>query len=246
MRRLLRRRLSRPYVSFVGAFRPTAVGAIRKKSYGKPQKTCVANFRFCKRLQNPIFACSGMMPAESDIALLETARRCEFYGIKFHQAKDVEGTAVSLTVLHLGLKVYHQLYCVNTFSWAKVRKLCFKRKHFLVKLHPETYMTIRFVRTWSSSYKIFKKQVTVKGRYLLLPVGGVVTCDVLVMSEEGVVVTVLLGVTDIVKVISVERVSHDTAVLQARSSLKFEQGTPLPVAGTTMLRIRTCIPPGIH
>ncbi|KHJ41248.1 FERM PH-like domain protein [Trichuris suis] len=81
----------------------------------------------------------GMMPAESDIALLETARRCEFYGIKFHQAKDVEGTAVSLTVLHLGLKVYHQLYCVNTFSWAKVRKLCFKRKHFLVKLHPETY-----------------------------------------------------------------------------------------------------------
>ncbi|CDW55083.1 FERM C and FA and FERM M and FERM N domain contai ning protein [Trichuris trichiura] len=81
----------------------------------------------------------GMMPAESDIALLETARRCEFYGIKFHQAKDVEGTAVSLAVLHLGLKVYHQLYCVNTFSWAKVRKLCFKRKHFLVKLHPETY-----------------------------------------------------------------------------------------------------------
>uniref|UniRef100_A0A5S6QZZ4 Moesin/ezrin/radixin homolog 1 n=1 Tax=Trichuris muris TaxID=70415 RepID=A0A5S6QZZ4_TRIMR len=81
----------------------------------------------------------GMMPAESDIALLETARRCEFYGVKFHQAKDVEGTAVNLAVLHLGIKVYHQLYCVNTFSWAKVRKLCFKRKHFVVKLHAETY-----------------------------------------------------------------------------------------------------------
>ena len=24
---------------------------------------------------------------------------------------------------------------INTFSWAKIRKLSFKRKHFLIKLH---------------------------------------------------------------------------------------------------------------
>ncbi|VDP12903.1 unnamed protein product [Soboliphyme baturini] len=91
----------------------------------------------------------GMMPSDSDIALLETARRCEFYGVRFHLAKDIEGTPVSLTVLHLGIKVYHQLTCANTFSWAKIRKLSFKRKKFFIKLHPESYAyykdTIEFV-----------------------------------------------------------------------------------------------------
>lgn len=28
-----------------------------------------------------------MSPAEADLALLETARRCDFYGIKLHVAK---------------------------------------------------------------------------------------------------------------------------------------------------------------
>jgi len=27
---------------------------------------------------------------------------------------------------------------INTFSWAKIRKLSFKRKNFLIKLHTET------------------------------------------------------------------------------------------------------------
>jgi hypothetical protein len=31
-----------------------------------------------------------MTPGESDLALLETARRCDFYGIKFHLAKVSE------------------------------------------------------------------------------------------------------------------------------------------------------------
>lgn len=29
----------------------------------------------------------GMSPGESDLALLEVARRCDFYGIKLHPAK---------------------------------------------------------------------------------------------------------------------------------------------------------------
>lgn len=28
-----------------------------------------------------------MSPSESDLALLETARRCDFYGVKFHPAR---------------------------------------------------------------------------------------------------------------------------------------------------------------
>lgn len=103
-----------------------------------------------------------MSPAESDLALLETARRSEFYGVKFHGARviahvflyvfdlggtvlclqDIEGTPVSLAVLHLGIKVYHQLTCASTFSWAKLRKLSFKRKKLFIKLLPESCVRI--------------------------------------------------------------------------------------------------------
>ncbi|KAK0404651.1 hypothetical protein QR680_017556 [Steinernema hermaphroditum] len=81
----------------------------------------------------------GMNPAESEFALLETARRCDFYGVKFHAAKDVEASAVNLSVVHGGIKVFQNLHFVTTFSWAKIRKLSFKRKKLLIKLHPESY-----------------------------------------------------------------------------------------------------------
>uniref|UniRef100_A0A0N5APR3 FERM domain-containing protein n=1 Tax=Syphacia muris TaxID=451379 RepID=A0A0N5APR3_9BILA len=81
----------------------------------------------------------GMSPAESDLALLEIARRCEFYGVKLHEAKDVEDTVVGLSVAHMGIRVFHQMQCVSTFSWAKIRKLSFKRRKMLIKLHPESY-----------------------------------------------------------------------------------------------------------
>uniref|UniRef100_A0A7E4UW05 Moesin/ezrin/radixin homolog 1 n=1 Tax=Panagrellus redivivus TaxID=6233 RepID=A0A7E4UW05_PANRE len=80
----------------------------------------------------------GMTPGEADLALLEVARRCDFYGIKLHIARDIEGTDVNLSVAHMGVKVFHHLQCVSVFSWAKIRKLSFKRKKLMIKLHPES------------------------------------------------------------------------------------------------------------
>lgn len=31
---------------------------------------------------------------------------------------------------------------INTFNWSKIRKLSFKRKRFLIKLHPEVHVSI--------------------------------------------------------------------------------------------------------
>lgn len=31
---------------------------------------------------------------------------------------------------------------INTFNWSKIRKLSFKRKRFLIKLHPEVHVRI--------------------------------------------------------------------------------------------------------
>ncbi|XP_029113354.1 FERM domain-containing protein 7 [Scleropages formosus] len=87
----------------------------------------------------------GQTPEESDVQLLEVARKLDMYGIRPHAAHDGEGMRLNLAVTHMGVLVFQPLTVlylyswgntkINTFSWAKIRKLSFKRKHFLIKLH---------------------------------------------------------------------------------------------------------------
>ncbi|XP_060888095.1 FERM domain-containing protein 7 [Labrus mixtus] len=77
----------------------------------------------------------GASPADSDIHLLEVARKLDMYGIRPHPAHDGEGMRINLAVTHSGVLVFQGNTKINTFSWANVRKLSFKRKHFLIKLH---------------------------------------------------------------------------------------------------------------
>ncbi|XP_041352919.1 uncharacterized protein LOC121371237 isoform X2 [Gigantopelta aegis] len=81
----------------------------------------------------------GESPSEADLNLLDTARKMELYGIRMNQAKDHEGVPLNLAVAHMGVLVFQNSTKINTFSWAKIRKLSFKRKKFLIKLHPESY-----------------------------------------------------------------------------------------------------------
>uniref|UniRef100_A0A8C5UBG9 FERM domain containing 7 n=1 Tax=Malurus cyaneus samueli TaxID=2593467 RepID=A0A8C5UBG9_9PASS len=77
----------------------------------------------------------GKTPAESDAQLLDVARKLEMYGIRPHPASDGEGTQINLAVAHMGVLVLRGNTKINTFNWSKIRKLSFKRKHFLIKLH---------------------------------------------------------------------------------------------------------------
>uniref|UniRef100_A0A8D0CLN3 FERM domain-containing protein n=1 Tax=Scleropages formosus TaxID=113540 RepID=A0A8D0CLN3_SCLFO len=77
----------------------------------------------------------GQTPEESDVQLLEVARKLDMYGIRPHAAHDGEGMRLNLAVTHMGVLVFQGNTKINTFSWAKIRKLSFKRKHFLIKLH---------------------------------------------------------------------------------------------------------------
>ena len=52
--------------------------------------------------------------------------------------------SLGLAVAHLGVLVFQSGTKINSFSWAKVRKLSFKRKKFLIKLHPEGYVSYHF------------------------------------------------------------------------------------------------------
>ncbi|XP_042335261.1 FERM domain-containing protein 7 isoform X2 [Sceloporus undulatus] len=77
----------------------------------------------------------GKTPAESDVQLLDIARKLDMYGIRPHPASDGEGTQINLAVAHMGVLVLRGNTKINTFNWSKIRKLSFKRKHFLIKLH---------------------------------------------------------------------------------------------------------------
>jgi FERM/RhoGEF/pleckstrin domain protein 2 len=69
--------------------------------------------------------------------LLDIARKIELFGIVMHPAKDHDDIQLNLAIAHMGVLVFQNYTKINTFSWAKIRKISFKRKKFLIKLHPE-------------------------------------------------------------------------------------------------------------
>ncbi|KAL6470399.1 hypothetical protein MHYP_G00215180 [Metynnis hypsauchen] len=77
----------------------------------------------------------GQTPAEADFQLLEVARKLDMYGIRPQAASDGEGMRINLAVTHSGVLVFQGNTKINTFSWANIRKLSFKRKNFLIKLY---------------------------------------------------------------------------------------------------------------
>ncbi|KAM9041116.1 LOW QUALITY PROTEIN: FERM domain-containing protein 7 [Megaptera novaeangliae] len=103
----------------------------------------------------------GKSPAESDILLLDIARKLDMYGIRPHPASDGEGMQIQLAVAHMGVLVLRGNTKINTFNWAKIRKLSFKRKHFLIKLHANILVlckdTLEFTMASRDACKAFWK-----------------------------------------------------------------------------------------
>ncbi|XP_042567194.1 FERM domain-containing protein 7 isoform X1 [Cyprinus carpio] len=83
------------------------------------------------------------------------------YGIRPHAASDGEDMRINLAVTHSGVLVFQGNTKINTFSWANIRKLSFKRKHFLIKLHatiPESRKdTVEFAMASRDVCKAFWK-----------------------------------------------------------------------------------------
>ncbi|XP_040087963.1 FERM, ARHGEF and pleckstrin domain-containing protein 2 [Oryx dammah] len=104
---------------------------------------------------------AGQTPAESDFQVLEIARKLDMYGIRFHSASDREGAKIKLAVSHTGVLVFQSSTRINTFNWSRLRKLSFKRKRFLIKLHPEVHGpyqdTVEFVLGSRDECKSFWK-----------------------------------------------------------------------------------------
>uniref|UniRef100_A0A8C5PWJ9 FERM domain containing 7 n=1 Tax=Leptobrachium leishanense TaxID=445787 RepID=A0A8C5PWJ9_9ANUR len=112
----------------------------------------------------------GKSPAESDMQLLDIARKLDMYGIRPCPAIDGEDLQINIAIAHMGVLVFRGSTKINTFNWANIRKLSFKRKHFLIKLHPHIDMNLfagphrRCAKTrWCSPWRV-ETRVKLSGR----------------------------------------------------------------------------------
>ena len=79
----------------------------------------------------------GQTPADAEYNYLDHAKRLDTYGVSFHCVKDSTGKEILLGISAIGLSVYHNSIKINTFSWSKITKIAFKRKHFFIQLRRE-------------------------------------------------------------------------------------------------------------
>ncbi|XP_076460431.1 tyrosine-protein phosphatase non-receptor type 4-like isoform X3 [Babylonia areolata] len=78
----------------------------------------------------------GQTPADAEFNFLERAKRLEMYGVDLHSARvrDQSSVEIQLGVTSAGLVVFQNNVKINTFSWAKIVKISFKRKQFFIQL----------------------------------------------------------------------------------------------------------------
>ncbi|XP_050686628.1 tyrosine-protein phosphatase non-receptor type 4-like isoform X3 [Eriocheir sinensis] len=79
----------------------------------------------------------GQTPADAEFNFLDHAKRLDLYGVDLHKAKDSTNREIHLGVTAIGLVVFQNGIKMNTFSWAKIVKISFKRKQFFIQLRRE-------------------------------------------------------------------------------------------------------------
>ncbi|XP_063843054.1 tyrosine-protein phosphatase non-receptor type 4-like isoform X2 [Scylla paramamosain] len=79
----------------------------------------------------------GQTPADAEFNFLDHAKRLDMYGVDLHKAKDSTNREIHLGVTSIGLVVLQNGIKMNTFSWAKIVKISFKRKQFFIQLRRE-------------------------------------------------------------------------------------------------------------
>jgi len=81
----------------------------------------------------------GQTPADSELNYLTCGKCLEMYGVDLHNARlrDQSNLEIQLGVTSAGLVVFQNNIRINTFSWAKIIKISFKRKQFFIQLRRE-------------------------------------------------------------------------------------------------------------
>ncbi|CAG0898038.1 unnamed protein product [Darwinula stevensoni] len=122
----------------------------------------------------------GLTPADAEYRFLENVKRLELYGVDLRPARDANNLEIFLGVTSTGLVVFQNSTRINMFSWAKIIKLSFKRKYFLMTLRRELAedfdsILVFNLLTYRSCKSLWKSCVEHHGFFRLqaLPQGGV-------------------------------------------------------------------------
>ncbi len=99
-----------------------------------------------------VYGVRGRTPAESDVHLLEVARKMDMYGIRPHPAHDGEGMRINLAVTNMGVLVFQVLYkniCLlfSLLIWKMPKN----------KYTPQTLMQLRNVNSRLHVYTIIRE-----------------------------------------------------------------------------------------
>ncbi|CAM9144444.1 unnamed protein product, partial [Lampetra planeri] len=84
----------------------------------------------------------GQSPGQAELQVLDVARKLEWFGLRLVPTATTRrdsGNPLHLAPTHSGIVVYRGSTKLSLCSWAKIRKLSFKRERFFLKLHAEGY-----------------------------------------------------------------------------------------------------------
>ncbi|XP_069157121.1 tyrosine-protein phosphatase non-receptor type 4 isoform X1 [Procambarus clarkii] len=104
----------------------------------------------------------GQTPADAEFNFLDHAKRLDLYGVDLHKVRDSTNREIHLGVTAIGLVVFQNAIKINTFSWAKIVKISFKRKQFFIQLRREVTDQADSKEDPSSFLQIFKKKLYTK------------------------------------------------------------------------------------
>ncbi|KAE9553164.1 hypothetical protein FO519_003643 [Halicephalobus sp. NKZ332] len=77
---------------------------------------------------------SGLVPAEAEYKFLDIAKHLYLYGFDLYEAKDGNDADICIGVNCSGISIFQNGIKVNSFPWAAIIKLSFKRKHFYIQM----------------------------------------------------------------------------------------------------------------
>ncbi|KAK8727853.1 hypothetical protein OTU49_009486 [Cherax quadricarinatus] len=101
----------------------------------------------------------GQTPADAEFNFLDHAKRLDLYGVDLHKVRDSTNREIHLGVTAIGLVVFQNAIKINTFSWAKIVKISFKRKQFFIQLRRELTEQTDSKPDPSSFLQIVKKRL---------------------------------------------------------------------------------------
>ncbi|XP_071802883.1 tyrosine-protein phosphatase non-receptor type 4-like isoform X3 [Asterias amurensis] len=87
---------------------------------------------FTKEVEHLHKANFGQLPVDAEFNFLQKVKNLEKYGVDFHNARDQAGMEICIGITSLGVVVFQNNLRINTFSWAKIIKISFKRRQFFI------------------------------------------------------------------------------------------------------------------